>query len=225
MFKPGAILDAMRAEDGSIVDVSFAYPEKWTVAKGPNLDVRDVYTSDSAFLLVAPLPAGKRSVADLKPKFFTDLLFAPEGKYGAYGSVDDFKTGEVTSVDLTSPSGVSQTYKRLSVRFDAITFNQNTVTRQARISATALDGSVFVMVAGCLGKRAKAAAKDLTEVQSSFRAYRSSSSRAAELEKAQAERAKEIEAEMGLNDDMAYSRAQDGTVGATSTGRIGNRLE
>ena len=67
-------MDAMRSEDGTIVDVSFAYPEKWTLAKGPNLDVRDVTTSDSAFVLVTPLPKGKTSVADLSPAFFTSLL-------------------------------------------------------------------------------------------------------------------------------------------------------
>lgn len=85
MFKPGSILDAMRSDDGTVVDVSFSYPEKWTVAKGPNLDVRDVKSADSAFLLVAPLPNGKKTVADLKPAFFTTLLFAPSGKYGSYG--------------------------------------------------------------------------------------------------------------------------------------------
>ena len=67
LFKPGAILDAMRSDDGTIVDVSFSYPEQWTLAKGPNLDVRDIKTSDSAFVLVAPLPKGKTSVAELKP--------------------------------------------------------------------------------------------------------------------------------------------------------------
>ena len=219
MFKPGAILDAMRSDDGTVVDVSFTYPEKWTVAKGPNLDVRDVGTSDSAFLLVAALPKGKSSVAELKPTFFTSLLFAPSGKYGSYGSVDDFKISDVQSMEFSSPSGVSQAYTRMSVRFDALTYNQNTVTRQAKISATAAGGSVFVLVAGCLNSRAKAAAPDLIAVQQSFRAYRSSTSRAAALEAAQAE----AERERAAVDDMAASTALDGTVGATTVGRIGFR--
>ena len=98
----------MRSADGTIVDVSFAYPEKWTVSKGPNLDVRDVTTSDSAFVLVAPLPRGKKTAADLPAAFFTTLLFAPDGKYGAYGSVDDFKTSNVEVVELTNPRGATQ---------------------------------------------------------------------------------------------------------------------
>ena len=75
MFKPGSILDAMRSEDKTIVDVSFAYPDKWTVSNGPNLDVRDIANSDSAFLLVTPLKG--KSIADVKMKFFTDLIFDP----------------------------------------------------------------------------------------------------------------------------------------------------
>ena len=162
MFKPGAILDAVRSADGTIVDISFSYPDKWTVAKGPNLDVRDVATSDSAFLLVAPLPAGKKSVADLKPSFFTTLLFAKDGKYGSYGTVDDFKISGAEVMEFKSPSGATQPYQRLNVRFDALTYNQNTVTRQAKLSATSVGGSVFILVAGCLNSRAKTAGSDRT---------------------------------------------------------------
>ena len=108
MFKPGQILDGVRAADGSAVDISFSYPPQWTVSKGPNLDVRDLRTSDSAFLLVAPLPKGKSSVESLKPAFFTALLFAPDGKYGAYGGVDDFKVRDVKKIELKTPAGGSQ---------------------------------------------------------------------------------------------------------------------
>ena len=82
MFKSGSILDCVRAEDGSAVDISFVYPSAWTVSKGPNLDVRDVRTSDSAFLLVAPVPKAK-TISSLPKSFFTSLLFSQEGKYGA----------------------------------------------------------------------------------------------------------------------------------------------
>ena len=78
MFKPGSILDAVRSADGSAVDIAFAYPKEWSVSEGPNLDVRNVRTSDSAFLLVAAIPAGETFEA-LPKKFFTDLLFRAEG--------------------------------------------------------------------------------------------------------------------------------------------------
>lgn len=86
LFAAGSILDTVRAFDGSAVDISFAFPGAWTVAKGPNLDVRDVKTADSAYLLVAPLPKGKRSVEDLRKDFFTEQIFAKEGKYVSFAA-------------------------------------------------------------------------------------------------------------------------------------------
>ena len=59
LFKPGQILDTVRATDGRAVDISFAFPAEWSVSKGPNLDVRDVRTSDSAFLLVKTCQAAR----------------------------------------------------------------------------------------------------------------------------------------------------------------------
>mmetsp|Transcript_55430 Transcript_55430/g.120768 ORF Transcript_55430/g.120768 Transcript_55430/m.120768 type:complete len:321 (-) Transcript_55430:458-1420(-) len=56
LFAPGQVLDELFCEDNSIVSVVFAFPEAWSLAKGPNLDVRDVRTSDSAFVLAASLP-------------------------------------------------------------------------------------------------------------------------------------------------------------------------
>ena len=148
MFKPGSILDAMRSEDKTIVDVSFAYPDKWTVSNGPNLDVRDIANSDSAFLLVTPLKG--KSIADVKMKFFTDLIFDPAGKYGSYGTVDDFKTTDAEVVELTSPAGAAQKYRRFKLRFDALTYNQNTVSRTAYVSATSAGGIIWRGAVGTL---------------------------------------------------------------------------
>ena len=52
LFKPGQILDSVRTADGKAAAISFSFPEPWIVAGGPNLDVRDVKTSDSAALIV-----------------------------------------------------------------------------------------------------------------------------------------------------------------------------
>jgi len=118
LFRPGQILDSVRAADGSAVDLSFAFPEAWIVAGGQNLDVRDVQTSDSAFVLATELPGGKK-LEQLPDDFFLKVLFAPEGKYGAYGAVDDRK---VLSSELVTASGgvVKQTYRRIALKFAAI---------------------------------------------------------------------------------------------------------
>ena len=79
VFKPGQILDEVRASDGTAVSVSFTYPEGWIAADGPNLDVRDVKESDSAYLLVAPLPASaKGSIEKVSQDFFLDVLFSSQ---------------------------------------------------------------------------------------------------------------------------------------------------
>ncbi len=181
-FKPGEILDTVRSTDGGAVDVSFAFPEAWTSTRGPNLDVRDVRASDSAYLLGRPLPRGKSSVDDLPKKWFADLIFDPDGKYGAYGGVDDYAISKWEVTKLTNPSGASQSYRRFALRFDALTYNSNLAPRNAYISATSVGGTAYVLVAGCMASRYKAKAGELRQIVDSFRAYRTPGARAAEVE-------------------------------------------
>lgn len=181
LFKSGEILDTLRSDDGSAVDISFSFPSDWSVSSGPNLDVRNLRTSDSAFLLVAPLPEGK-TIEQLPRQFYTNLIFSREGKYGAYGGVDDFSVRDFEMVNIRSPSGGEQPYRRFSLTFAALTYNANTVQRRARVSATALRGSVFVLVAGCLGTRYTEASRDLTDIQDSYRAYTTSKARVEQIE-------------------------------------------
>ena len=84
LFKSGTIFDQLKNADGSATDVTFVFPKSWVFSRGPNLDVRDVQTSDSAFLLVAK---GK-NVDTLKKKFFTDVLFDPAGKHMLWRSFE-----------------------------------------------------------------------------------------------------------------------------------------
>ena len=102
VFKPGQILDELLSASGGAVTLSFTYPSEWTVAGGPNLDVRDVKAGDSAFVLVTELPAGKR-FEDLKDSFFLDLIFDPAGKYGQYGAVEDRKVAPTPATQDTMP--------------------------------------------------------------------------------------------------------------------------
>ena len=177
LVAPGQILDELYSADRRRVSVSFAFPESWSFAKGPNLDVRDVRTADSTFLVVAPLPQAAGSgasdaISTLPASFFTDALFSKEGKYGSYGAVDQVKvTGDELVALSSGGRGGKQSYRLLKIKFEALTYNQNTVQRRALISATSVGGSVFILVSGCLSNRFKQAGTELEEIQKSFRAY------------------------------------------------------
>ena len=170
LFKKGQILDSVRAADGSAVTLSFAFPEAWTLSGGPNLDVRDVKESDSAFVLVAPLPASKRSIEDIPISWFLDLLFAKGGKYGQYGTCDDRKVVKSDVVAASLPTGGTQLYRTLDLKFAPLSYNANTVERRALLSATSVGGSVFVLVSGSLATRYKKLQPELLAVRESFRA-------------------------------------------------------
>jgi hypothetical protein len=148
--------------------VVFAYPEEWTLAGGPNLDVRNVKESDSAFVLAAPLPLGK-TIEILDEEFFLNVIFDPQGKYGQYGAVDDRKVVSFERVSVTLPTGGQQAYARIDLKFAPLSYNQNTVQRRALISATAVGGTVFICVAGSLAKRYKTLQPELASIQQSFR--------------------------------------------------------
>ena len=117
LFAAGQVLDELKAADGSAVSVSFAFPEAWGLAKGPNLDVRSVQTADSAFVVVAPLPAGVSDVGALPASFFTGALFAKDGKYGSYGGVDEVAVSKDSTESLSTPTGGGQAYRRLALKF------------------------------------------------------------------------------------------------------------
>jgi len=170
LFKAGQILDELRTADGSFAQVSFAFPEDWTLAGGPNLDVRNVREADSAFVLAAPMPKGK-TIDKLPESFILDVIFDPAGKYGQYGQCDDRKVVKSELASFTVPSGGAQTYRHLTLKFAPLTYNGNTVERRALVSCTAAGGTVFILVAGSLATRFKKVVTELTEVQQSFRAF------------------------------------------------------
>ena len=124
--------------------------------------------SDSAFVLAAPLPA-KTSFDKLSDEFFLEVLLDPAGKFGQFGKCDDRKVVSSSVEALTLPTGGKQSYRRMGIKFAPLTYNGNTVERRALISATAVGGSVFMLVAGSLATRYKKLQPDLQEVQGSFR--------------------------------------------------------
>ena len=169
LFKPGEILDNLRTANGGVAEVVFIFPPEWILSGGPNLDVRDVKQSDSAFVLVAPQPK-QTPFQKLPDSFFLDVLFDPQGKYGQYGNCDDRKVVSSGLMSLALPSGGSQSYRRIDLKFAPLSYNANTVERRALISATSVGGSVFILVAGSLATRFKTMRESLSEVQGSFRA-------------------------------------------------------
>ena len=57
----------------------------------------------------------------------------------------------------------------MSLKFAPLTYNMNTVERRALISATAVGGTVFILVSGSLATRFKTMQPELVAVQDSFR--------------------------------------------------------
>jgi len=169
LFKAGQILDQVRTADGGQAQVLFAFPKEWTLAGGPNLDVRDVKQSDSAFVLARQLP-DKTRLEDLPDEWFVKVLLDPAGKFGQYGQCDDRRVTSSVIEPLTLPSGGKQMYRRLGLKFAPLTYNGNTVERRALLSATSVGGTVFILVAGALNTRFKKLQPELQEIQASFRA-------------------------------------------------------
>lgn len=163
---PGIFSDELRGvgDPSAVVGVSFSFPPSWTQARGPNVDLRNIRTSDGAFLLAAALPAGTTSVRSLPDSFFTRALFAPDGKYTAYGSVDDFK---VISSRVDERAGVD--YRTLDIKFAALSFNYNLVERRLLLTAAGVGDSVFMLAASALANRYETVAADLRGVCDSFR--------------------------------------------------------
>ena len=178
LFKPGQILDELLTAEGT-AQIAFAFPADWTLAGGPNLDVRNVREADSAFVLAAPLPKGVREFDKLPNSFLLDVIFDPAGKYGQYGKCDDRKVVSSTLESFKLPSGGMQSYRHVNLKFAPLSYNGNTVERRALVSATATGGTVFILVAGSLANRFKKLQPELADVQQSFRAIASTARRAA----------------------------------------------
>ena len=71
---------------------------------------------------------------------------------------------------LPPPTGGTQLYRTLDLKFAPLSYNANTVERRALLSATSVGGSVFVLVSGSLATRYKKLQPELLAVRESFRA-------------------------------------------------------
>ena len=116
-------------------------------------------------------------------------------------------------------------YRQFSLTFDVLSYNSNTVTRKGKVTATAIGGSVFVLVTSCLSGRYKDAARDLAAIQQSFRVNAVSRAREAEIDAKALSSADQPEDEDFGKSDVANSRTLEEAVGIASEGRIGFRHE
>ena len=57
----------------------------------------------------------------------------------------------------------------MELKFAPLTYNMNTVERRALVSATAVGGTVFMLVSGSLATRFKSMQPQLAAAQESFR--------------------------------------------------------
>ncbi len=77
---PGDYNAELVAPDGTTpAFLSFYAP--WPMLRSSGIESRDLASSESAFVQVAPLPEGK-SVSNLPKSFFVDTIFGQTGKYG-----------------------------------------------------------------------------------------------------------------------------------------------
>lgn len=176
VIAPGRLREELRGVDdpSTIVELAFSYPRQWSLATGPNIDVRDLRTSDAAFVLATPLPAGKQ-LADLPSSFFIDVLFSPEGKFGQYGQVDDRRV--VSSRLVEGAGGVPS--RVLDIKFAALSFNYNLVERRLLLRATAVGGGVYMLAASTLNTRYSKMSDTMRDICDSFDVHVVRASRAA----------------------------------------------
>ena len=229
LFKPGQCFDELRTVRGA-AEVAFSFPEAWTMATGPNLDVRAQALTQALILTLSQAPTRTRtrcvtSRRATRPLCWrhrcptsarssrsrmrgswrcllappltqaevplsptpdpgpnpnpnassnpnpnrNQVIFNPLGKYGSYGAVEERKVVSSKLIPLRLPSGGEQAYRRMSLKFAPLTYNMNTVERRALVSATAVGGTVFILVSGSLATRFKAMQPELVAVQDSFR--------------------------------------------------------
>mmetsp|Transcript_273 Transcript_273/g.415 ORF Transcript_273/g.415 Transcript_273/m.415 type:complete len:296 (+) Transcript_273:176-1063(+) len=154
---PGDYNAELVAPDGSTpAFLSFYAP--WPMLRSSGIESRDLASSESAFVQVAPLPEGK-SVSSLPKSFFVDTIFGQTGKYGMYGTPTDIKVKKVRD---------SENGSIYVATFTTLTPAMRESDRKALISASSVGGGVFMLVTGTTVARFKGQEELLNKVAESF---------------------------------------------------------
>jgi len=158
---------------GVPVLVSFEAP--WpTLRSSSNIESRDLANPEAAFVQVASLSSGQKSVTKggdvvLKKEFFEETVFGSKGKYGAYGSPTDIK---VKRLPPSSPSTTTTTPNSptiYSITFTTLTPAMRESERKVYISTYIInDQDVFMLVVGSTYNRFEKRESLLRRVAESF---------------------------------------------------------
>jgi hypothetical protein len=150
------------------VRVEFRAP--WPLLSGSaGLEVRDLQTSESAFVQVAngvsSLPASASAAKELLLK----TVFSSQGKFAAYGSPMDVKVRKIDRSggdnDDTAPPAL------YSVSFTTFTPGLRESERQAAIGCRLVGTSLVMLVVGTTAQRFKAQQELMVRVASSLQAF------------------------------------------------------
>jgi hypothetical protein len=150
------------------VRVEFRAP--WPLLLGlAGLEVRDLQTSESAFVQVAngvsALPASASAAKELLLK----TVFSSQGKFAAYGSPMDVKVRKIDRAggddDATAPPTL------YSVTFTTFTPGLRESERQAAIGCRLVGTSLVMLVVGTTAQRFKSQLELMVRVASSLQAF------------------------------------------------------
>jgi len=162
----GSFLDEVQLRDGTRVLVSFTYPSSWRSSnKETAIDVRDLQTSDSAFVTVKTLPEkyAEMAVGDLPARIVTDTLFSKDGKFGSYGVPEDVKVKSDTKGNLKNR-------RSFEISFTAYTPAMRTVLKESFVTAIKVESTLLLLTSTTNKSRYKIMKGSLKDISDSFQA-------------------------------------------------------
>ena len=170
--KGNVLAEILVGKPSDPVPVLATFSSPWSLAKGGLFDVetRDAKTGDGAFLTVSP--GGGKSLAELPKTFFTEKLFANNGRFSFYGAPTDVRVKK---------SEVEGPYRYLEIAFSNLSQSTNAeIPRTALVAATipeGADGDVVMLVGSATSNRWKRGAEGpVRATVGSFRAARAPAS-------------------------------------------------
>jgi len=147
----------------------------WPMMRSSGIESRDLANPEAAFVQVAPLAlVGKGGsdailnkvdgTIDLPTSFFTQSIFAPSGKYGAYGAPTDIRVKKnIERGKNTPPSTTIYT-----ATFTTLTPSMIESNRKVLIAVSVVGDGVFMLVAGTIAARFKKQAGLIEKAVESF---------------------------------------------------------
>lgn len=180
--------DTLVDENNKFVNVNFEFPSDWLqldrVLGG--IQYVDQRNGDKLYVLRAPAPPttttttedGSTTTSTPIPKaWYGDVLFNPtDGAIARSGNVvDEYRVSSATTVPQIQSRGsraVSVDTRRLTVKYATVTGNGYRVERRALVSATEINGTVYMMVTSSNAVKFDAKGKERDTVESIIDSFR-----------------------------------------------------